>query len=241
MATYFYFVLRIGNNYWNGSEWVENYSTFRVFYNVNTARGFQPIESNKNADMPYRGLSGHIIELPSDKILIGDFELTMFLNDPAAGIISGYFIKDFKIDYAKKDDVIDEGEDGDRVYENVVNESYMSACDEIEFGIGSYNKDGATYSKALLNDDFLESNLYCAIVSDYIRPEELMIRRIVNRYEVTKIKLTEALMNTDAITPLTILSDTSMVGKKFRLTSGEWDYEQNRLTVQMQEDIDEGS
>lgn len=235
--TNFYFMLRIGDDYWNGGAWVKDYSLFKVGYNVNTGRGWQSLTSNKNALMPYRGLKGHIIELPSDKILKGDLEFTMFLNDPADSLISGYFIRNLRLDYAKRDGTNDEGEDGDRVYENVVNETYMSDADEIEFEIGSYNQDGATYSKALLGDVWLTDNLYCAVVGEYVRPEELMIRRIVNRYGVTKIKLTEAIQMTGAITPLTILKERSQPGKTFRMTSGEWDYEQNRLTLQMQEDV----
>ena len=236
--TDFHFILRIGENYWNGTAWVNGYATFKIRYNVNTAQGFQPIESNLNADMPYRGLRGHVVELPSDRILKGDLEFTMFMNNPAAGDLSGYFIKDMKLEYAKKEGVNDEGENGDRVYENIVNEAYMSEADEMEFEIGSYNEDGATYSKALLNDGFLTDNLYCAVVGEYARPEELMIRRIVNRYGVTKIKLTEALWMTGAITPISILRERTQPGKVFRLTSGTWDYERCRLTVQIQEDVE---
>ena len=238
IATYYYFMLRIGDKYWNGEKWVDSYSTFRIYHNVKTSNGFQALESNLNADMPYRSLKGHVIELPSDEVLKGELEFTMFINHPGDSMVSGYLIKDFELDYAKKDGVNDEGENGDRVYENVVNESYMSEADEIEFEIGSYNADGATYSKALLGEGFLTDNLYCAVVGKTIRPEELMIRRIVNRYGVTKIKLTEALQITDSITPLTVLSDRSMVNKRFRMTSGEWDYEQNRFTIQMQEDAE---
>ena len=235
--TYLYFTLRIGDRYWNGTRWQTGYSTFRVRYNVNTGRGFQNIESNKNANMPYKGLRGHVIELPSDEVLKGELEFTMFMNNPAAGDLSGYFIKGFTLNYAKMDGVNDEGENGDRVYENVVNEAYMNDADEIEFEISSYNQDGATYSKALLGDNFLTDNLYCAVVGENVRPEELMIRRIVNRYGATKIKLTEALCMTDDVTPLSVMSDRAMVGRRFRMTSGEWDYEQNRLVVQMQEDL----
>lgn len=236
-----YFMLRIGDKYWNGTGWVDEYSKFRVRYNVNTLRGFQNIPSNKNANMPYKGLKGHVIELPDDIVLKGDLEFTAFINCPeivdlAGKEMSGYFIKDFKLNYAKKDGVYDEGENGDRVYENIVNEAYMSEADEIEFEIGSYNEDGATYSKALLGDEFLTNNLYCAVVNEMVRPEELMIRRIVNRYGATKIKLTEAIRMTDAVTPISSLSDRTMVGKRFRMTSGEWDYEQNRMTLQIQED-----
>lgn len=236
-----YFMLRIGDKYWNGTGWVDEYSKFSVRYNVNTLRGFQNIPSNKNANMPYKGLQGYVIELPNDIVLKGDLEFTAFINCPeivdlAGKEMSGYFIKDFKLNYAKKDGVYDEGENGDRVYENIVNEAYMSEADEIEFEIGSYNEDGATYSKALLGDEFLTNNLYCAVVDEMVRPEELMIRRIVNRYGATKIKLTEAIRMTDAVTPISSLSDRTMVGKRFRMTSGVWDYEQNRMTLQIQED-----
>ena len=240
--TYLYFMMRIGDKYWNGTSWVSEYSKFRVRYSVNTGRGFQNIPSNKNANMPYKGLRGHVIELPNDIVLKGDLEFTMFINCPATidlagNEMSGYFIKGFTLNYAKKDGVNDEGENGDRVYENVVNEAYMNDADEMEFEISSYNQDGATYSKALLGDNFLTDNLYCAVVGENVRPEELMIRRIVNRYGATKIKLTEAIQMTDDVTPLSVMSDRAMVGKRFRMTSGEWDYEQNRLVVQMQEDV----
>ena len=114
----------------------------------------------------------------------------------------------------------------------------MSELDEIEFGISSYNEDGATYSKALLNGNFLTNNLYSAIEGMLVRPEEALIRRIINRYRVTKIKLTQVLKNSDLIHPFTVLYDNSMVSKKFLLLSGVWDYEQNTVTLSMIENGD---
>lgn len=225
-----------GGKYYNGSAWVNTETTFDIEMNDDGT-----IKTNKTPYTPYRDLNGYII--PID-FLVGELKITIYC--PGYHLLIGWettyskgvIFKGLKFGYAKKDGMVDEGEEGDRVYENIVNEAYMSETDEIEFEIGSYNADGASYSKALINGQWLTDNLYCAIVSDYIRPEELMIRRIVNRYGATKIKLTEGIYNTDAITPLTILSDTSMSGKNFRLTSGEWDYEQNRLTIQMQEDAE---
>lgn len=233
-----FFMLRIGDHYYNGSGWVNSYSTFKIRHNVSTGSGYQPIKSNLNALMPYRGLQGYVIELPQDRVLIGEFEFTMFINDPGDSTISGYFIKDFRLDYAKKEGVNNEGESGDRIYENVVNEAYMSECDEITFEIGSYNEDGATYSKALLGEKFLKNDLYCAVVDENVRPEELMIRRIVNRYGETKIKLTEGIKMTGEINPFAIIRERTQPDKIFRLTSGEWDYERGRLAVQIQEDAE---
>ena len=88
-----------------------------------------------------------------------------------------------------------------------------------------------------MQNNWLTNNLYCAVVGGEIRPEELMIRRIVNRYEVTKIKLTEGLRTSELVTPLSTLTERTQPGRLFRLTSGEWDYEQGRMTIQIQEDI----
>lgn len=229
-----YVVVACGGKWWNGSEWGDAYTSF----NVEVDDSGQ-IKSNRTPFTPYKGISGYVI--PMD-FFVGKPEITIlcpaWMTDDATHYISGVKIRNLKFGYAKKEGVVDEGENGDRIYENIVNEAYMSDAEEIEFEISSYNADGATYSKALLGDSWLTDNLYCAIVEKMVRPEELMIRRIVNRYGVTKIKLTEAIQVADEITPLTILTERTMDGKRFRMTSAEWDYEQNRMTIQMQEDAE---
>ena len=143
-----------------------------------------------------------------------------------------------QVKYYKRDDENFEGEDGDRVYENVVNEEYMTELDEQEFGISTYNNDGASFSKPLLNGFYVTDNIYYAGENEMICLEESYIRRLINRYRVTKIKLTQVLKNSDSIHPFTILYDNSMVSKKFMLLSGVWDYEQNTLTLSMIENGD---
>lgn len=234
--------MRIGDNYWNGTAWQKGSATFNIVFggNINT---WLNVENTKTADMPYRGLNGYVIPLPDDEILIGEAEFTLYCMERyPMGIINeklfGYIIRNLTITYKKKDGVVDEGENGDRVYENVINEKFMSELDEIEFGISSYNEDGATYSKAIMNGNFLTNNLYSAVEGTLVRPEEALIRRIINRYRVTKIKLTQVLKNSDSIHPFTILYDNSMNSKKFIMLSGVWDYEQNILTLSMIENGD---
>ena len=224
---YVYATVECDGKYYDGTSWVSSYTNFRMEVDDSGK-----IKSNRTPFTPYKNISGYVIPM---NFFVGKPVITIFC--PVWDRITGTKIRNLKFGYAKKDGIVDEGEDGDRVYENIVNESYMSEAEEIEFDISSYNADGATYSKALLGEKWLTNNLYCAIVGEMVRPEELLIRRIVNRYGVTKIKLTEALQMTGSITPLTVLSDRSMVNKRFRMTSGEWDYEQNRLTIQMQEDV----
>lgn len=241
------YVLRIGDKYWNGSSWVDSEAEFKIRYENESAGSPLTVKNTKSPDMPYSGLSGYIIKLPDNAPIIGDLALKIrrtseigFTPESGAGSIKfyGYIYKNPNLNYKKKDGVVDEGENGDRVYENVVNEKFMSELDEIEFGISSYNEDGATYSKALLNGNFLTNNLYSAIEGTLVRPEEALIRRIINRYRVTKIKLTQVLKNSDLIHPFTVLYDNSMVSKKFLLLSGVWDYEQNTVTLSMIENGD---
>ena len=101
--------------------------------------------------------------------------------------------------------------------------------DEIEFKISSYNNDGACYSKVMLGDDYLQDNLYNCILDDTIRPEEMMITRCINHYSATRIKLTQEIKERADLTPITRLSDTFLVSKKFICTVGSIDCKMNRF------------
>ena len=232
--------LKIGDKYWNGSGWQSSFVRFEIVFETDNIKNWANVKSTKTPDMPYSGLSGHIITLPSDVPIIGELEFTMYCRRQRVALEVGFIaygaiLKDFRFDYKKKDGIIDEGEDGDRLYENVVNDKFMSELDEVEFGISSYNADGASYSKALLGNDFLTDNLYSAIEGKLVRPEEAFIRRVINRYKETQIKLTQVIKNDGSIHPFTRLYDKSAVNKRFMLLSGVWDYERNNIQLSMVE------
>ena len=222
-----------GDKWFNGSEWGTEYSTFQIEVDESGK-----IKSNRTPYTPYKGISGYVI--PMD-FFVGVPKISIYcpiwLDENGTHYITGVKVRGLNFGYAKKEGIIEEGEDGDRIYENVANEAYMSDAEEITFEISSYNRDGASFSKALLDNGWLTNNLYCKVVEEMVRPEELMIRRIVSRYGATKIKLTEAICMTGDISPITQIKERSMADKTFRMTSGEWDYEQNRLMLQIQEDI----
>lgn len=138
-------------------------------------------------------------------------------------------IQNFSVKYQKKDSLSQSDNDSDRTYENVLNESYINELDEIEFKISSYNNDGACYSKVMLGDDYLKDNLYNCILDDTIRPEEMMITRCVNHYSATRIKLTQEIRERADLSPITRLSDTFLVGKKFINAGGTIDCKMNRF------------
>ena len=219
-----------GGKYYDGLAWVGSYASFPIEVDE-TGK----IKSNRTPYTPYKNVSGYVIPM---EFFVGKPEIVIFSPVWWDGTYyaTGVKVKGLKFGFAKREGIVEEGEDGDRIYQNVVNENYMTEADEIVFGISSYNADGASYSKALLGEGWLTDNLYSKVVNEQVRPENLMIRRIVNRYGETKCKLTEALCMTGDIDPLTVLKERTMSGKEFLLTGMELDYEQNRMTVQIQED-----
>ncbi len=232
------FKLRIGKNYWDGAQWVNTECTFPLLF-----QGKEPnlsVVNRKTPDIPYSGLRGYLIQFPEDRMLKGDFELTLY-NYKKETHATGILITNFKVGYAKKDNEDTTGENGDRVYENKINENNQSELEEVEFGISSYNSDGSTYSKALLNDDFLTNNLYSQLEKKKIRPEDGFIRRACGRYEQPQIKLTQEITASQEIHPFTIMYDKTMVNKKFRILSYSWEVQRNKISLSMVEDGDKGS
>lgn len=244
--------LSIGDDYYNGKEWVKDATAaFDIEFLLKDYDGNSFINNvnTKTLSMPYDGAEGCVIELPRDRILIGAVNFRLYQlsenykhnntggMDEVHGTANrghGYFIKDLKMDYKLRDGVADDLKNSsDRFYENVVNEDYINKLDEIEFKISSYNNDGACYSKVMLFDKYLTNNLYASIVDEQIRPEELLIRRIVNRYDVTRIKLTQEIQETSDLTPLTRLSDNFMVNRIFTNAGGSIDYKMGQFRCVM--------
>jgi len=235
---YFVCMLSIGDKYWNGTSFVNSFATFNIeFKQADVDRGgFVQAISTKTLSMPYDGLDGYIIQLPIGTPLVG--ELRFCLIDFVCKVMGGdwlylpCFLKDLDLKYQIIDGYNDK-EQSDRIYENVINEDYINELDEIEFKISSYNNDGLCHGKAFLNNDYLKDNLYSSLAGKTIRPEELLIERIINQYSATKYKLNQVLINDGRLNPLAILSDKYMPDKRFIITGGEIDYNMDSFSCNM--------
>ena len=229
----------IGDYYYNGSEFVNNSTIerFEVKFPLAdiTGESFASIENTKKLSQPYDGLTGYVIELPKGKPLTGEVKFCMYPLQPQPGNYTelfagvGYYIKDLKMEYKRRNDIGKLSDNSDRIYENILNETYINELDEVEFKISSYNNDGACYSKVMLGNDYLRDNLYNSILDDTIRPEEMLITRCINHYSATRIKLTQEIKERADLSPITRLSDTFLVGKKFINAGGSIDYKMNRF------------
>lgn len=234
----------IGDYYFNGKSWTksEGLDIFRINVPFKDAAGFVPCENTKTLDMPYDDITGYVMPFPKGIVLTGEMKFDMYVLMPKGTeaiewnkATKGYYIKDLTMEYSKRNDLPDLSENADRFYENVINGDYINELDEIEFKISSYNNDGACYSKVMLLDKYLTNNLYASIVGELIRPEELLIRRIVNRYDATRIKLTQEIQETADLTPVTRLSDNFMVNKIFINAGGSIDYKMGQFRCVMVE------
>lgn len=235
--------IRIGNQYYGNHfgdsfrdfTWEDDPMNFVILdldsWNNDGKLEWLTIPNAKTLDMPYDGLSGLIV--PIDRPISGEFEFNLLTytraGDGSRADRAGIIIKDFSVKIQNKDSISKSDNSSDRTYENVLNENYINELDEIEFKISSYNDDGACYSKVMLGDDYLKDNLYNCILDDTIRPEEMMITRCINHYSATRIKLTQEIKERADLSPITRLSDTFLVGKKFINAGGSIDYKMNRF------------
>ena len=233
-------MLSIGDYSWTGSEWA--YADTNKWFDINfpmdgvSGTGFATNENTKILSQPYDDLTGYVIEF-KDRLLVGKVVFKMCIlrpgDDHSSRIRCGYYIKDLRMTYATRNDIGAISDNSDRTYENVLNESYINELDDIEMKISSYNNDGSCYGKVIINEDYnlryLKDDLYNAILDKTKRPEELLITRIINHYSATRIKLTQVIKNSDAISPLTEMSDTFLVNKKFINAGGTIDYKMNRF------------
>lgn len=252
----FRFKLRIGNNYYHGrsdgSYYWDNNPDYNPSYPNNLEINWKGEAAQGSADISkyegtydlitsrtlndgLDGLKGYIIKLPDDRIIAGDLELIIYaprVEMAFTPTLETMYLNSFELNYQKYKDYGKDDDNSDRIYENIVNENYINELDEIEFKISSYNNDGACYSKVTMNNEYLTNNLYCGITASSVRPEEFLIRRIVDHYSTTKIKLTQVIKNAN-IKPYTILSDKYSVNKKYINAGGEIDYRKNRFNCIM--------
>lgn len=235
--------IRIGKQYYGNHfgdsfrdfTWEEDPMNFVILdldsWNNDGKLEWLTLPNDKTLDMPYNGLSGFIV--PIDRPISGEFEFNLLTytraGDGSQSDRAGIIIKDFSVKIQNKDSISKSDNSSDRTYENVLNESYINELDEIEFKMSSYNEDGACYSKVLLNGDYLTDNLYNCILNDTIRPEEMMITRCINHYSATRIKLTQEIRERADLSPITRLSDTFMVDKKFINAGGTIDCKMNKF------------
>lgn len=225
--------LRIGDYYYNGTSWTtDSNNYFKLFTDCDKQKITAKWLSARNTNdftSGYDELTGTLINI--DRVLIGDLELILYnpKYPTATQTIlfppSYMFIKNISIQ-SQRNQGGSSGEKKDTKYENVVNEQYINALDDITFKITSKNNSELSFSKAIVGTKILDT-ITSNIDNTAYKPEEYLIKRIINQYKQPKVKLLEIVK--PQILPYSIVTDKYLSGKQFIFTGGTMDYEDNSL------------
>lgn len=227
--------LRIGDHYYNGSSWVTDSNTiFKVSTTAtpnNYVNTWLQVYNYNDPELNVPDLNGYIVSFKS--ITTGDIELTIYnpaINPYSTPVfenpIESFFIRNIGISTQRVNASKSDSTKQDTKYENVVNEGFINALDDIEFKITSKNESELSYSKAMDGNSILDV-LTNNIDNNSEKPEKLLIQRIINQYKQPKIKLVQVIK--PDILPYSKVTDSYLSGKQFVFTGGRINYEDNSI------------
>ncbi|WP_075965598.1 hypothetical protein [Parabacteroides massiliensis] len=227
--------LRIGDHYYNGSNWVTDSNTiFKVSTTAtpnNYVNTWLQVYNYNDPELNVPDLNGYIVSFKS--ITTGDIELTIYnpaINPYSTPVfenpIESFFIRNIEISTQRVNASKSDSTKQDTKYENVVNEGFINALDDIEFKITSKNESELSYSKAMDGNSILDV-LTNNIDNNSEKPEKLLIQRIINQYKQPKIKLVQVIK--PDILPYSKVTDSYLSGKQFVFTGGRINYEDNSI------------
>lgn len=227
--------LRIGDHYYNGSSWVTDSNTiFKVSTTAtpnNYVNTWLQVYNYNDPELNVPDLNGYIVSFKS--ITTGDIELTIYnpaINPYSTPVfenpIESFFIRNIEISTQRVNASKSDSTKQDTKYENVVNEGFINALDDIEFKITSKNESELSYSKTMDGNSILDV-LTNNIDNNSEKPEKLLIQRIINQYKQPKIKLVQVIK--PDILPYSKVTDSYLSGKQFVFTGGRINYEDNSI------------
>jgi hypothetical protein len=192
---YLEFKLRVGEVWWNGTEWAETECTFRMGLGsddstdvVNETAG--QILSTKTLDQPYNGADGYVI--PIEQALGGEIELVVMVphfEDKTQSQAIWFLFKSFKLEYYP-----DDGNWTKNATDRKTNE-YKTLIDlftdekDVKLKIGSDKNNGACYASVMMKSEYV-TEIYDEAASEMVRPEYALLRKLKAQYGVMKERLT---------------------------------------------------
>lgn len=240
--------LRVGDYYYDGNVWNTNSSNyFRIYTNATKDKvigDWLNARNTNNESLRVPDLNGTIIHF--DRTIAGDLELTLFnprlvdinTDIPEQSLLIEYFIiKNIEVNAQRMnfDDSITTKKNTskkDTIYSNVVNESFINEADDIELKLTSKNNSDLSYSKVIYNSKLLDA-IKNNITNSEMKPEKLIINRIINQYKQPKLKLLQIL--TPDVTPYQLITDNKLMNKDFIIINENIDYYNNTDEITMLE------
>ena len=113
------------------------------------------------------------------------------------------------------------GSKQDTLYEHEINDVYINQADDVELKLTSKNNSELSYSKIIYNNEVLDT-IYNRITNSDIKPEKLIIQRVVNQYRRAKIKMSQPLKS--EVMPYRLVTDNQQKNRKFIAVGYDADY-----------------
>ncbi len=240
-------MFRIGNYYWNGTEWTTTETQFRMPVRIKkndlVFNNYKTLQNTNTFDKGLGDLEGYTFKAP-DFPLTGECEFTLYPQERAdynsfSSDTNDYnpyiYYKDIQISYGIPNisSIYDDWKDqnSDIVYENVISDEYVEESDEVELKICTFpdNYTKLCYSATYSGNEFLKVVKYIPL--DIIdKPEVVLINKIVNYYSTPKYQVNVPVINKQ-IYPYTLITDSNLAGKKFIYAGNEIDYEFEKNTI----------
>lgn len=229
--------LRIGDYYYDGENWntnSDNYFKLLTDATQDKAVGeWLNAQDTNNESLRVPDLNGTIIHFNST--ITGDLELTLYnpryaydnTNQAYLTVPVEYFIiKNIEINAQRMNfnDEITTKKDSskkDTLYTNVINETFINEADDIELMITSKNDSDLSYSKVVYNSRLLDT-INNKITNSDMKPEKLIINRMINQYKQPKLKLLQILK--PSVTPYQLVTDNKLINKDFIIINENIDY-----------------
>lgn len=181
-------MFRVGNKYWNGTEWVSDEAWFSVQMgneeNPDDWQGTGKIVSTKTLDMPFDGADGYVMTI--NEPLSGEVELTIHAvrNDGGYGVL---MLDNFKVDYFGEDQEQKKSNDSENRYAKATGLSYTNE-EEVSLKMATDNNNQAGYGIVSRYGSNVES-VY-VVGKGMLRPEMNLVNKGVSLYGKNTEKLT---------------------------------------------------
>lgn len=243
--------LQWGDLFWNGEEWVEDESDFKLYYNKIGGKYFdkyyyddtimQEFEIRNNVVFNTGiGEKGYCIKCPENKIMNGVPKFTMYKPsdlkfDTWIEYVSVLFLKDFEVKAVIGDTSYSESNESDTEYFNVIDEDFVNEMETVEFKICTWDNKSPNYS--CVGYDGSNGLKFLDTVNrngKSLRMEEHYIERLVNQYSTPSAILNLNLKN-DGITPFTIFTDKFTPNKSYIVDSYSLDLMENKNSIKLTE------
>lgn len=245
------FKLKIGDYFWNGSEWTTTDTPFYVDLHTPTDdNGYIDFSAwwNDSHDIinnvewtDFTGVDGYKIPLTGVNFDFNeDIEFAICLpgkmqvyngNLSHDGMNSYCYIKDFKVNFATKG--MENYDLADVVYENVIDEYSVNTLDDVQLKITTYPGEGLmSYSNVGYNGQLIDLVKKDGLDNEANKMEENIIKTYVNQWNTNTIEETLVLDRTT--TPLSRIKDTEN-GKFFHVCGLEIDYARAKQRVDLVE------